>query len=77
MLHNPFLLDMSTFKELVIKYDPVKKATFFVFMVGFQLPINQVLVLEDRTLHCNFPSRLYRNSKFNVLANFNFVLPTS
>ena len=68
MLHNLFLLDMSIFNELVIKNDPVKKATsFFDFMKGVQLPHDQVLVLEDRTFHCKVLSRLYPNSKFNIL----------
>ena len=35
MLHNLFLLDMSIFNKLVIKNDPIKKATScFVFMEG-------------------------------------------
>ena len=68
---------MSIFNELVIKNDPVEKATsFFVFMEGIQLPQNQVLVQEDRTFHCKVLSRLYRNSKFNILANFNVVFST-
>ena len=77
-LHNLFLLHMSIFNELVIIKDPVKKATsFFVFMEGLQLPHDQVLVLEDRTFHCKVLSRLYRNSKFNILADFKLVLTTS
>ena len=78
MLHNLFLLDISIFNELVIKNDPVKKATsFFVFMEGIQLPRDQVLVLEDRIFYCKVLNRLYRNSKLNILANFNLVLSTS
>ena len=78
MLHNLFLLDMSIFNELVIKNDPVKKATsFFVFMKGVQLPHDQVLVLEGRTFHCKVVSRIYRNSTFNILVNSNLVLSTS
>ena len=62
---------MSIFNELVIKNDPVKKATpFFVFMEGVQLTHYQVLVLEDRTFHRKVLSRPYRSSKFNYLANF-------
>ena len=69
---------MSISNELVIKNDPIKKATsFFVFMEGVQLPHDQVLILENRTFHCKVLSRLYRNSKFNVLANFNLALQTS
>ena len=69
---------MSKFSESLIKNDPVKKAiSFFVFMEEVQLPYDQVLVLEDRTSHYKVLSRLYRNSKFNILANFNLVLPTS
>ena len=35
VLRNLFLLDMSIFNELVIKNDPVKKATsFFVYKEG-------------------------------------------
>ena len=74
MLHNLILLDMSIFNELAIENDPVKKATSsFVFMEGVQLPHEQVLVLEDRTFHRKALSKLYRNSKFNILANFNVV----
>ena len=74
VLHNLFLLDMTIFNELVIKNDLVKKATsFFAFMEGLQLPHDQVLVVEDRNFHCKILSRLYRNSKFNILANFNLV----
>ena len=51
MLHYFFLLDVSIFNELVIKNDPVKKATsFFAVMEEVQLPHDQVLVLEDRNL---------------------------
>ena len=76
--NNLFLLGMSIFIELVIKKYHVKKATlFFVFTEGVQLPHDQVLILEDRTFHCKFLRRLYRNSKFNILANFNIVLSTS
>ena len=72
VLHNLFLLDMSIFNDLVIKSYPVKKATSsFVFMEGVQLPHDKVLVLEDGTFHCS------RNSKFNILANFNLALLTS
>ena len=78
MLHDLLLSDMSILNELVIKNDPVKKeASFVVFMEGAQLPHDQVLVLEDSTFHCKVLSRLYRNSKFNILANFNPVLSTS
>ena len=77
MLHNLFLLDMSIFNELLIKNDPAKKATsLFAFMEGVQLPHDQVLVLKDRTFHCKVLSRLYSNSKFNILLNFNLVLST-
>ena len=69
---------MSIFNELVTKNDLVKKATsFFVFMEEVQRPHNQVLVLVGRTFHCKVDSRLYRNSIFNILANFNLVLSTS
>ena len=61
VLHNLFLLDMSIFNELVNKDDPVKKATSFFFFM------EGVQVL----------SRLYRNSNFDILANFNLVLLTS
>ena len=78
VLHNLFLLDMFIFNELVIKIDPVKKATsFFVFMDSVQLSHDQALVLEDRIFHCIALSRLYRDSKFNILVNFNLVLSTS
>ena len=70
VLHNFFLLDMSIFNELINKSDPVKKASsFFVFMEGIQLSHYQVLALEDIIFHCKFLSRLYRNNKFNILAN--------
>ena len=73
MLHNFLLLDMSIFDELVIKNDPVKKETpFFVFMEVVYLLHNQVLVVEDSIFHRRVLSKLYRNSKFNVLVNFNF-----
>ena len=42
-------------------------------MEGVLLPHYQVLVLEDRTFHCKVLRRLYRNSKFNSLANFNLL----
>ena len=70
VLHNPFLLDMSIFNELVINNDPGKEASpFFVFMNEVQPPHDQVLVLEQRTFHRKILSKLYRNSKFNNLAN--------
>ena len=51
MLYDLFLLDISKFNELVVKIDPVKRATpFFVFMEKVQLPHNQFLVLVDRNL---------------------------
>ena len=63
------------FNGLIIKNDPVKKATsLFVFMEGIQLSHDQVLVLERKIFHCKVLNRLYRNSKFNILANFNLVL---
>ena len=70
MLHNLFLLDMSIFNGLIIKDDRAKKVKSFVFfMKGVQLYHNQVLVLLGR---------LYRNSKFSILENFNlFFLSTS
>ena len=78
MLHNFFLLDMCILTELVIKNDPVKKATpFFVVMEGVQLPRGQVLVLEGRSFHRKVISKFYRNMKFNILVNINFVLSTS
>ena len=77
-LHNLFLLDMSVFSDLVIEYDPVIKAkSFFVFIEGVQLHHDQVLVLEDRTFLSKVLSGHYRNRKFNILSNFNLVLPTS
>ena len=77
-MDNIFLLDMIIFNEFVIKNDPLKKAIpFFVFMEGVQLPQNQVLVLEDKTIHGKVLSKLYRNSKFNILVNFIFLLLTS
>ena len=66
VLHHLLLLDMSR-----------KTKSFFVLMEGVQLHHDQVLVLEDRTFHCRVLSRLYRNSNFNILANFNLVLSTS
>ena len=54
---------MSTFNELVIKNDPVKKAaSFFAFMEGVQLSHDQVLVLEYRTFHCKVFNRVYPKS---------------
>ena len=50
MVYNLFVLDVSTFNGLVIKNDPVNKATpFFVFMEEVQLPHDQALVIEDKT----------------------------
>ena len=64
-LHNLFSLDMSMFNKLVIKNDLVKIATpFFVFMEEIQLPHDQVLVLEDRTLQLKVLSKLYRVEPF-------------
>ena len=77
-MDNIFLLDMIIFNEFVIKNDPLKKTIpFFVFMEGVQLPQNQVLVLEDTTIHGKVLSKFYRNSKFNILVNFIFLLLTS
>ena len=61
-----FKVEQRCFNNLlVIKNDPVKKATLFcAFMEGIQLSHDQVLVLEDKTFQCNVLSRLYRNSKF-------------
>ena len=74
LLHNLFLLDMSIFNELVIKSDPVKKrASFFVFMEGVQLPHDQVLVLVNRAFHCKVLTRLYHSSIFDILANLIFA----
>ena len=69
---------MSIFNKLVIKNNLVKKATsFFVFMEEIQLLHDQVFILQDRSFHLKVLSKLYRNSKFNILANFNLVLSTS
>ena len=58
VLHNLFLLDMSIFNDFVIKNDPVENAkSFFVFIEGFQLYYEKVLVLEDSTFHCQILSR--------------------
>ena len=61
-----FKVEQRCFNNLlVIKNDPVKKATLFcAFMEGIQLSHDQVLVLEDKTFQCKVLSRLYRNSKF-------------
>ena len=78
VLRDLFLLCISTFNELVIKNHPVKKATpFFIFIEEVHLPHDQVFVLEDRTFHRKVLSKLYRNSKFNILGNLIFVLSTS
>ena len=70
VLYNFFLLDMFMFNELVIKNDPVEKATlFFVFIEEFQVPHDQVLVLKNGIFHRNVSGKLYRNSKSNILAN--------
>ena len=44
-------------------------------MEGVHLPHGQVP--EDRTFHRKVLSKVYRNSKFDILVNFNFVLSTS
>ena len=68
VLYNLFLLDMFMFNELVIKNDPVKKATpFFTFIEEFQLPHDQVLVLKNGIFHRNVSGKLYRKSKFNFV----------
>ena len=60
---------------MLIKNDPVKKATsFFAFMEGVQLPHDQAMVLEAELFTAKVFSRLYPNSKHNILANFNLVL---
>ena len=64
VLHNLFLLNMPIFNELVIKNDFVEKA-------------KSSMVAEEKTFYCKVLSKLYRNSKFNILANFNLVLSTS
>ena len=62
------VLDMFMFNELVIKNDPVKKATpFFTFIEEFQLPHDQVLVLKNGIFHHNVSGKLYRKSKFNFV----------
>ena len=66
VLHILFLLDIPTFNKLVIKNDPVKKATlFFVFMEGVQLPHGHALVLEE-LFTANF------SVNFVVTANLTF-----
>ena len=78
VLYNLFLLDISICNNLVIKNNPVKKVkSFFVFKEGVLLHHDQVLVLEDRNFRCKVLSRLYRNSKFNILENLNLVFSTS
>ena len=65
---------MSVFNKLAIKNDRIKKASpFFVFMEEIQLPHDKVLLLEHRTFHHKVLSKLYCDSKFNILVNFNFV----
>ena len=54
-----------------------KQHHFLVFVEGVQLSHNQVLGLEDRTFHREILSKLYRNSKIDILVNFNFILSTS
>ena len=78
VLYNLFLLDMSICNNLVIKNNTVKKVkSFFVFKEGVSLHHKQVLVLEDRNFRCKVFSRLYRNSKFNILENLNLVFSIS
>ena len=56
----------------------LKKQHHFFFFFGrrVQLPHDQVLVLEDRTFYRKVHSKRYRNSKFNILVNFNLALST-
>ena len=64
---------MSIFNELVIKSDPVKKATpFFHVIEWVQLLQDQVLVLEDKVFHRKIISTLYRNIDFYILVNIKF-----
>ena len=73
-----FFLDMYVFNEFEVKnYRTKKSMSFFVFMEGVQLPHDQFLVPENRNVHCKVLSSPYRNSKFNILANFNLVLTTT
>ena len=46
-------------------------------MERIQLPHREVLVLESRVFHHKVLYKIYRNSKFNILVKFNFVLLTS
>ena len=78
VLHNLLLLDMFIFNGLVIKNDSVKKSKIFhCFYVGDSTASHQFFVLEETTFHCKVLCRLYCNSKFNILANFNLLLSTS
>ena len=54
-----------------------KETPLLVFMERIQLPHREVLVLESRVFHHKVLYEIYRNSKFNILVKFNFVLLTS
>ena len=78
VLRNLFLLDMSILNELAIKNYPAKKPQHSLFLwSGIQPPHDRVLVQEDETFRSKVLRRLYRISKFNILANSNLVLSTS
>ena len=78
MLQNLSLLNIPIINELVIKNDPVEKAApFSVLMKGVHLPHGQVLVLEDKSFYRKVLLKLYCNSKFKILVNFNYILSTS
>ena len=63
--------------EVQIKNNSVKKTLFFIFMNGVHLPHEHIVVLEDIIFHHQIFNKLYHNSIFNILENFNFFLSTS
>lgn len=73
VLQDVLLVNMSN-NELVIKNDTVKKAmTSFVFMERVQTPCYYT---RRQSFYHQVLSTLYRNDKYNILANVKIVLST-
>ena len=73
-LHNLFLLNMSISNDLVIKNDLFKKKNPSLFLWrGFNCITTKPWYYKTKL----FTAKFSVDSKFNILANLNLVLPTS
>ena len=79
VLYNLFLLIRHTYIQWISDKNTSDK-TIFNFMEVLHLPHGQISVWEDiysLSLQSIFLIKLYHNSNFDVLVNFDFVLSTS